>query len=348
MNVFQINPLQDPRWQELVDWHPRASIFHTTHWLDAIRRTYDYRPVVFTTSAPTEQLRNGIVFFQIKSWLTGQRLVSLPFSDHADPLFESANEFYFVARYLQASADFPGSKYMELRPRLELFATGNETGFQPHERYYLHRVDISAPLDELFQSFDKPSVRRRVGRAETLGLTEKCGRSEQLLKEFYHLMGLTRVRHRLPPQPYLWFQNLIDSLGDSLAIRVAYSGKIPVAAILTLRFRDIAYYKYGCSDAKYNNLGATPFLLWMAICEAKSNGAKEFDLGRTDLDNQGLLTFKSHWTPNPETLVYWRYPGATSATTGNGWKLKLVKGVCGRLPQSLLEAAGRFLYRHIG
>ena len=348
MNVFQLNPLQDPRWQELVDRHPRASIFHTTRWLSAIHRTYDYQPAVFTTSPPNEILRNGIVLCHIKSWLTGQRLVSLPFSDHADPLFDSTEEFDFVAQHLLRSGDFPNSKYMELRPRRELLATGSEIGFQPHERYYLHCVDISAPLDRLFQSLDKPSVQRRVRRAETLGLTETCGRSEQLLKEFYHLMGLTRIRHGLPPQPYLWFQNLIDSLGDSLLIRVAYSGKMPVAAILTLRFRDIAYYKYGCSDAKYNNLGATPFLLWMAICEAKANGAKEFDLGRTDQDNQGLLTFKNHWTPDPETMVYWRYPGTTSPATGNGWKMKFVKGVCGRLPQSLLEATGRFLYRHIG
>lgn len=348
MKVFQINPLQDHRWQQLVEWHPRASIFHTTRWLDAIHRTYDYRPVVFTTSPPNEQLRNGIVFCEIKSWLTGQRLVSLPFSDHTEPLFDSTEEFDFVARHLQTSSDFPGSKYLELRPRQELFAPGNDTGFQPYECYYLHRVDISAPLDKLFQSLDKPSVQRRVRRAGTLGLTEKCGRSEQLLKEFYHLMGLTRIRHRLPPQPYLWFQNLIDCLGDSLAIRVAYSGKTPVAAILTLHFRDITYYKYGCSDAQYNNLGATPFLLWTAICEAKLNGAKELDLGRTDLDNPGLLTFKNHWTPNPETLVYWRYPGTTSPATGGGWKMKLVKGVCGRLPQSVLEVAGKFLYRHIG
>jgi len=44
----------------------------------------------------------------------------------------------------------------------------------------------------------------------------------------------------------------------------------------------VVYYKYGCSDQKFNNLGGTPFLLWKTIAEAKSKGATEFDLGRSE------------------------------------------------------------------
>ena len=37
-------------------------------------------------------------------------------------------------------------------------------------------------------------------------------------------------------------------------------------------------YKYGGSDAKFNNLGATSMLFWQAIKEAKEAGAEELDL----------------------------------------------------------------------
>ena len=137
---------------------------------------------------------------------------------------------------------------------------------------------------------------------------EKCGQSEDLLKDFYKLLVRTRARHDLPPQPYEWFQNLIDCLGDTLTIRLAYKDATPVAAILTLRFRDSVFYKYGASDVRYKHLGAMPLLLWMAIRESKSTGAKEFSLGRSDEDNAGLITFKNHWTRSTP-LVYWRYPG---------------------------------------
>src|SRR5438046_9008203 len=89
MPVYEINPLHDSRWSVLVESHPRSSIFHTREWLDALRRTYKYKARAFTTSAPGNLLSNGIVVCQVKSWVTGARLVSLPFSDHCDVHVES-------------------------------------------------------------------------------------------------------------------------------------------------------------------------------------------------------------------------------------------------------------------
>src|SRR5580693_4016008 len=89
MNTWQIDPIHDPRWAELVRRHPSASIFHTPEWLGALRRTYGYEPVAITTAPPGEGLRDGLVFCRIRSWLTGARCVSLPFSDHCEPLADS-------------------------------------------------------------------------------------------------------------------------------------------------------------------------------------------------------------------------------------------------------------------
>src|SRR5277367_373474 len=74
--IHKLDPLGDPRWQPFVEQHPNASVFHTTGWLKALNRTYGYRPVVFTNSSPTEELKNGLLFCQIQSWITGSRLVS--------------------------------------------------------------------------------------------------------------------------------------------------------------------------------------------------------------------------------------------------------------------------------
>jgi hypothetical protein len=38
--TFQsIDPLTDARWEVFLQRHPRASIFHTPRWLEALRRT---------------------------------------------------------------------------------------------------------------------------------------------------------------------------------------------------------------------------------------------------------------------------------------------------------------------
>src|SRR5262245_20006552 len=86
--VHQLDPLSDPRWKDLVAWHPDASVFHPSAWLGALQRSYGYQPVAYTTSAPGAPLGDGIVFCRVESWLTGRRLVSLPFSDHCAPLVE--------------------------------------------------------------------------------------------------------------------------------------------------------------------------------------------------------------------------------------------------------------------
>src|SRR2546430_11331216 len=37
--LYSLDPLEDPRWAEFVQRHPRASVFHTPGWLEALRRT---------------------------------------------------------------------------------------------------------------------------------------------------------------------------------------------------------------------------------------------------------------------------------------------------------------------
>lgn len=349
MKFYQVDPIQDARWASLVAHHAKASVFHTVAWLEALRHTYGYEPVAFTTSPPTGALKNGLLFCRVKSWLTGRRLVSLPFSDHCEPLCDSAEDVNFLISYLQSALEHQEWKYLELRPINGDFAhTGNEAGFLPASKYFWHTLSLRPDLDELFRGLDKDSIQRRIQRAERAGLVERCGRSEDLLKDFYSLFVMTRGRHSLPPIPYVWFQNLIEYLDNALEIRVAYKEKTPVAAILTLRFRDVLYYKYGCSDARFNNYGATPWLLWKAITAGKLNGAYDFDMGRTQEDNPGLLAFKNHWVPQPKRLVYWKFPSTSSFDSANGWKLKIAKRVFSCMPDRLLTITGRFMYRHIG
>jgi hypothetical protein len=349
MRVYQIDPTTDARWTELVDRHPKASVFHTVGWLRALQRTYGYAPVAFTTSSPSQDLKNGLVFCHINSWLTGRRLVSLPFSDHCEPICDSAEDVNFLIRHLQTALEHEKWRYLELRPIHGNFGqTGDAIAFRPAATFFLHRLDLRPDLNDMLHSLDKDSVQRRIQRAQRAGLVEKCGRSEDLLKEFYALFVMTRRRHHLPPIPYAWFQNLIHSHDNALEIRMAYKDNIPIAAILTLQFRNTVYYKYGCSDKRFNKFGATPWLLWNAIAAAKSKGANEFDMGRTQEDNAGLLAFKNHWVNQPERLVYWKFPDSSALHSFDRWKLNMAKRIFSYMPDKLLTISGRLIYRHIG
>jgi CelD/BcsL family acetyltransferase involved in cellulose biosynthesis len=345
MDVFQIDPLTDPRWSSLVERHVRGSVFHSAQWLAALQKTYGYEPVVISTSSPAQEISNGLVVCRIKSWLTGNRLVSLPFSDHCDPLVENPEELETLLLHLKTSVDKGEWKYMEVRPTrfdgdLRHIVNKNTT-------YYFHRLALSKDLDAIFKGFHKDCVQRKIRRAERESLRYEEGTSPELLKHFYALLVATRRRQLLPPQPLDWFLSLIGVFGDELKIRVAFKGSIPIASILTLSHKKTMTYKYGCSDTDFNNLGGTALLFWKMIQEAKNNGFEEVDMGRSDMENMGLVTFKEHWGATRSEIDYWRYPTATLRHSSH-WPTRLGQKIVPLVPDMSLVAVGNLLYRHIG
>jgi hypothetical protein len=348
LSVFTVYPLTDARWGELVSRHPRASVFHTSGWLSALQRTYAYEPVAFTTNPPGEPLKNSLVFCKIKSWITGRRLVSLPFSDHCDLLADSAAEQEELLGHVCALVARDGYTHAEMRPTTSqqpVAAAYKESS----ERYCLHTLSLEAPLDTLFRNLHKSCIQRKIQRAEREGLSYESGRSEPLLLKFYDLQLRTRRRHGLPPQPLRWFRNLVQSMGDDLTIRVVSKGCDPLAAMITLSHKNTVTYKYGCSDERFHKLGGTPSLFWKTIQEVKNQGMQVLDLGRSESGQAGLVQFKDRLGAVRTMLPYWRYPAAKNESAERpAWQRQIARRIFSMVPDSILVTSGRFLYRHVG
>lgn len=347
--VFRVDPITDPRWTAFLEDHPRASIFHCPEWLQALKRTYGYQPVLLTTTSPDRPLANGIVLCRVVSWLTGARLVSLPFSDHCQVLADQPEDASALCGCLDRERADDGYRYVELRSLpFSGLPCGTPGGFTPARRYCLHTIDLRPALTAIFRKFHKNCIQRKIRRAEREGLTYEAGRSESLLAKFYHLFLLTRRRHQIPPQPKRWFRNLIDCLGDKVSIRVASKDGRPVASILTLSYKNTLVYKYGCSDGRLHNLGGMPLLFWNAIQEGKQENAREFDLGRSDIFNAGLIAFKEHLGATRSQLVYLRLSAQASHDIASGRQAAIARRIVGRMPPALVQMIGSSFYRHIG
>lgn len=344
MNV--IDPLTDPRWDDLVGRHPGASAFHRRGWLEALRQTYGYQPFVLTSAAPGEHLTDGIVACRISSWLTGTRMVSLPFADHCEPLVSGSGNARDLADRLVEESKRQRCKYLEFRPLRESACLENK--FSASESFCFHELDLSPSLEQLFKNLSKDSIQRKIKKAEKEQVAYEVGRSEEFIQTFYHLLLITRRRHQLPPQPIAWFRNLAASMGDALHIRVARKNGAPIAALLTLRHRAHVIYKYGCSDGAYHQLGGMPFLFWKLIEECKATGAETIDFGRSETDNEGLVAFKDKFGTTKRTLTYYRYPQIQKQAAGSWGDSPLARRMFSILPDGVLSMAGKVLYRHIG
>jgi CelD/BcsL family acetyltransferase involved in cellulose biosynthesis len=346
VTIHVVNPLSDNRWDDLVARHPKASVFHGRGWLEALSRTYGYEPLVLTSAPPGRPLSDGIVLCRVSSWITGTRLVSLPFADHCEPLVDDLGNSQEFMNWLRAECDRQRWKYVELRP---LVSNENLKCRLPNGlSYCFHTLDLARALSEIFQGFHKDSVQRKIRRAEKAGLNYDAGRSERIIEEFYGLLLKTRRRHQLFPQPRVWFKNLFACLGENVQIRVARKEDVPIAAMLTLRHRSSVVYKYGCSDEKFHNLGGMQLLFWRLIEESKTFGAAELDFGRSDMDNEGLVTFKDRFGTKKKLLTYVRYPQAKKEAAAVRWGMRAARQMFSILPDTISPAAGKILYKHIG
>lgn len=345
VTIHTVNPLSDSRWDELVADHPSASVFHQKGWLQALARTYGYEPYVLTTSSDGT-LQNGIAVCRVSSWITGTRLVSLPFSDHCEPLLDDLHGLSEFTNALRTECDHQRWRYVELRPLSGIQDAGH--GLQPSCSYWFHELDIRPELAKLFRGIHKDAFQRKIRRAEREGLSYEAGRSEQLLEEFYKLLLITRKRHQLPPQPRAWFRNLVECMSDKVQIRVARKNGAPIAAMLTLRHRSSVVYKYGCSDETFHSLGGMPFLFWRLIEESKASGAQQIDFGRSDLHNEGLITFKDRLGASRKRLTYYRHARTASQGAATLQDSRTVQQFFSLLPEVIASAAGRVLYRHMG
>ena len=144
--VHSFDPLRDPRWTEFVRSHPRSSVFHSPEWLRLLADCYDYVPVAYTTAREGDPLENAILFCRVRSWITGNRLVSLPFSDHCEPLVETPYELEQLLEAPRQEQRRGQWRYVEMRP----LSSGLLNGMERHaDQYVVHILDLRPPPEYL-------------------------------------------------------------------------------------------------------------------------------------------------------------------------------------------------------
>lgn len=339
----EIDPTRQVRWAELLESHPSTSVFHSVPWLRALRICYGYRPRAWClNSSQTGSV--GLAACEVRSRLTGARLVSMPFSDHCEPLVDTAEQLGVLLQGLLGE-DGTGFRYVEIRPLHDHWSEVLETqGFQPSERFLFHEIDLRPGVEVLWKNLHAGSIRRKIRRAEREGLEVRQGNDPGLVNVYYRLHLRTRRRQGVPPQPLKWFRELAKEFGEKVRIYLAYYKDIPVAGIFTLQWGTCLTYKYGASDERRNPLGGNPLLMWSAMQDACAAGLERFDLGRCDWNNAGLAQYKERLGAARRRLMYYRRPSG-SPHTGTS---RLVASVCRRLPLPVLRLLGRLLYRHVG
>ena len=341
-NIQIIENFNNSTWDNLLKDNDNASVFYTSNWINVLAKTYGYKPVFFILYKKNVASAY-IPFLEVNSILTGNRAISLPFSDNCEPFAESNEDFNKLFDYIKNYGKKKGWSTVELRGGYNFLKI-----FKAFSKYYEHLLNLNKPLKKIF--FDlKDTVKRNIKKSLNYGVKIEISQSYGALKIFIYLNSLTRKRHGLPPQPDKFFKNLYDyiiSKKRGYIIYAKYNNKTIASMIFIISGKNVAY-KYGASDLKHQKLRANNLLMWEAIKFFVENKYECLSLGRTHPDNKGLLQFKKGFCRDIQTICYYKYDLIKDEfITSNAPQTNFVNTVFRFMPVFLLKAIGSLIYKH--
>lgn len=336
-----IDPLTDDRWQAFVARSENSTIFHHRDWLSMLRRQYRYPMLARCVVNPRGHIVAGLPFAYVASRLTGKRLVALPFSDlcpvaSLGPDPDGADER--LAVIVQREHERTGLD-TEIRGPLAGIGTAGRS-------FYHHAVALDEGLVTVTERFKK-NPRRDVARAEREGIEVRHGTSVSDLDSFYQLHLSTRRRQGVPTQPLSFirrFAQLFDR-GLGFVLLATFEGT-PIAGAVYLQWGDTLTYKYGASSASFLKKRPNHAIFMESIRHGCEQGLRTLDFGRTDLDNDGLRSFKLGWGAAERELAYVKL-SRRGQHSGDGMP-RIAKTIITRTPSLTGRLAGVALYRHFG
>jgi len=333
------------RWTDFCASRPEAMVFHHPAWAGVLKDCYGYEPALLAQLDAGGRIVAGMPLMRIDSWLTGRRLVSLPFSDFCAPLAQDGAPMGDLFEGLRSWRR--QNKAPEIQIRWPL--PGGD-GIYPTTTFARHVTPLDPEIERVFRSFAKTQVQQRIGQAERSGIRIELSAAWDGVRSYYKLHLETRRRLGAPVQPLRFFRLLWAGLisRDLGFVLLAYKDALPVAGAVFLHWNKTLTYKYGASNPSHWRLRPNNLLLWHAIRWGCEHGYSLLDWGRTDLANEGLRRFKRGWGSEEQILHYSVLADHSPKGSPAGKSLHFLSTLIRRSPAWVGRAMGELFYRHFG
>jgi len=284
-------------WDAYVHAHPEATTYHLWAWLDVFERAFGHESLYF--AATREGRIVGVlpvVYFT--SRLFGRFMVSLPFVNYGGVLADDDEAARALLDRATRRASSVGASHLELRHRGRLF------GDLPAKQ---HKMAMLMPLDgteaAVWTGLDR-KVRNQIRKAERSDLTSESGGAE-LLSDFYAVFAHNMRDLGTPVYGPAFFAEIFRQCADQARVFVVRHQARPVAAGISLTFRDTIEVPWAASLADYRPRCPNNLLYWSVIRHAVVSGCKTLDFGRSTPD-EGTYQFKRQWGAIAQPL-HWEY-----------------------------------------
>lgn len=338
--VREIRSGDEARWDSFVEASVAGTFFHLSGWKKIIEGSLGH-PTTYLYCEKEGQIVAVLPLSQVKSWLFGNALISLPFlvyggvisnDTHAeDILIEAACDKARKIRadHLELRNKFPSARGW---PTKDIYATFSKRMDPDPEKNLL-----AIPRKQ------RAMIRKGIKAGLTAEFDQDAGRLYSALLACKRNLGTPFFGQR-------YLQDICDVFGDKVEILTVTKGAELICSVMSFRFRNEILPYYGGGGDAARDLKGNDFMYWAVMERACQQGVEMFDYGRSMIGS-GAYRFKKHWGFEPVTLAYEFFllendemPSLNPANP----KYKLMINTWKRLPLGIAGRIGPPIARRLG
>ena len=318
------------------------TLFHSEPWREAIEQAFELKILEYVPTAEPD----GMGYYSMLSDVRGERVVCTPFSDFCDPMLRTPAGWQEFADHLRSF-----ERPVTVRPFHNQLAIA-DTSFEQRRELLWHGVDLSQGSEHVWDGL-KSKNRTAIRRADKLGIKFNFSSSLEHLKTFHDMhVDLRKSKYRMLAQPFSLFEELHGRFGDDMAVVLAIDADgNPVAGMVYFAWNGVWYYKFSASYPRQYRPNAA--MLMAGIREGADRGLSLMDMGRSDIDQPGLVEFKQVFASEELALttLHWSPEGYNDPA---GQEVGKTMGAITELmtdpevPNQLTAEAGGLLYKYFG
>jgi hypothetical protein len=285
--------LGSARWDALCAESPDAWLFHTSCWLPILKvedvsfavLDHDGKPLSLVgIGAPKSETGEELWLSTFRAGIAHMDGLPVELQHELDAFALSEVQRIAVNKSaLRIDWDLPS-----MSPRVDALVSALKQSRYHCDIWPSKVIDLTPDEDALWKDYRKgcKSVIRRAQRlgVEVHEVTDEAGVA--IFADLHSRRMRSIGASSSDGGVFMEMWKLLAPLGQCEILLASLPSGVPVSGILSLTYKNMAYYHAACSDPDHMEVGGNTLLVHEALLRAKSRGATIFHMGPSPLATQ--------------------------------------------------------------
>jgi FemAB-related protein (PEP-CTERM system-associated) len=343
ITILSISSKYIQQWDDYVSRHQSGSIYHLSAWKGLIEKTFGHQCLYYLALNEVGDICGILPSVNLKSKVFGNFIVSMPFFNYGGVLADSQEVATQLNEHLQHQAEKNNVNHVQYRESLE-----RSEELLPVSTSKVNMVltlpESAEALGKLIGSKRRSQIKRPIKE----GVSHKIGKVE-LLSDFYQVFCENMRDLGTPVYGKSFFENILETFKDNCTICIVYWQSKPVSAGFLIRHKDRMEIPWASTLSYANRISVNMYLYWQILSHAIETDCKEFDFGRSTID-EGTYRFKKQWKSEPQQCYWYHWVpegGELPNLSPSNAKFDLAIKMWKKLPLPIANTLGPFIVKNL-